>query len=68
MWHDSARREMRILTGKPEGMKILGRDRGRWDGSYMVYTKAMRLEVVQWIHLAPSWLEVLNTIIQIRVP
>jgi hypothetical protein len=53
MWHDSARREMRILMGKPEGIKILGRERIRWDENYIVYIKAMRLEVVQWIHLAP---------------
>jgi len=33
MWYDSAKREMRILMGKPEGMKTLGRDSGRWTGA-----------------------------------
>jgi hypothetical protein len=36
MWHERATREMRILMGKPDGMKILGRHRGRWEGSYKV--------------------------------
>jgi hypothetical protein len=28
---------MRIFMGKPEGIKIHGRDRGVWDESYIVY-------------------------------
>jgi hypothetical protein len=71
MWHESARREMGILMGKPQGVKIRGRQRGGWEGNYKVYIKEMRLEGVQWIHLAPAgdkWLEAVNIIIQIRVP
>ena len=55
--------------GKPEGVKIVGRHRGRWEGSYMVYIKETRLEGVQRIHLAPAgdkWLDVVNILIQIR--
>jgi len=41
--------------GKPVGMKILGRHRGRWEGNYKIYIKEMRLECVQWIHLVTDW-------------
>jgi hypothetical protein len=54
MWHESARTEKRILMGKPVGMKILGRHRGRWEVSYTEYIKEMRLEGVNgfiWFQL-----------------
>jgi hypothetical protein len=42
----------KILGGKTEGNRALGRRRRRWDDDINIYFKQMGLEDVDWVHLA----------------
>jgi hypothetical protein len=60
----------RILVGKPEGRRPLGRPRRRWDDNIK-----MDLQVVgwgmDWIGLAQDmdrWRSVVNAVMNLRVP
>jgi hypothetical protein len=45
------RNAYKILFGKPEGRRRLGRCRRRRDDNIRLYVTEMRWEVVDWIHL-----------------
>jgi hypothetical protein len=47
------RSEYSILVGKPEGKKILGRPRGRWEDNIRMDLRE-RWEGMYWMHLAQS--------------
>jgi hypothetical protein len=42
----------RILVGKPEGKRLLGRPRHRWEDNITMDLREIGLEVVDWIHLS----------------
>jgi hypothetical protein len=42
----------RILTGKPEGTRTLGRPRSRWENNFKIHLKEILWEGVDWIDLA----------------
>jgi hypothetical protein len=44
----------KILVGKPEGKRPLGRHRHRWDSNIKMHLKETRREDVKLIHLAPE--------------
>ena len=50
-WHFYGRGEVRtkILVGKLEGKKPLGRHRFRWENNIKMYLKEIVLVVVDWI-------------------
>jgi hypothetical protein len=57
----------RILVGKPEGKRPLGRPRRRWEDNIRMDLR----EIVSWIHLALDrdlCLAVVNTKMNLRVP
>jgi hypothetical protein len=57
----------RLLVGRPEGKRPLGRPRRRW----MDNIKMDLLNVVDWIGLAQDryrWRALVNSVINLRVP
>ena len=64
------RSDYRILVGKREGNRSLGRHRGRWK-DIKIDLKKIRSEVVDWIHQAQDrnkWHAVVNTVMNLQVP
>jgi hypothetical protein len=65
------RNEYRVLVGKPEGKRPLGRPRRRWeDGIKMDLTDIGWEGGVEWIHLAQDrdrWRAVVNTVMTLCV-
>jgi len=61
----------KILVGKPEGKRPLGRPRGRWEGFIRMDLRGIISENVDWIHSAQhreqQW-AVVNTVMNLRVP
>jgi hypothetical protein len=61
----------RLLVGKPEGKRPLGRPRRRWMDNFKVYLLEIGLNVVDWIGLAQDmykWSALVNAIMKLRVP
>jgi hypothetical protein len=46
------RNALRILIGKPEGKRPLGRPRRRWEDNIRMDGRGLGLEVLDWNHLA----------------
>jgi cell wall assembly regulator SMI1 len=44
----------KILVGKPEGKRPLGRPRRRWKDNVRMDLREMRSESVDWMHLAQN--------------
>jgi hypothetical protein len=42
----------RVLVGRPEGKKPLGRPRRRWEDNIKVYLREIGIDGANWIHLA----------------
>jgi hypothetical protein len=61
----------RVLVGRPEGKKPLGRPRRRWKDNIKMYINEIRSDVVNWIQLARDsvqWRGSLSTVMNLRVP
>jgi hypothetical protein len=61
----------RLLVGKPEGKRPLGRPRRRWMDNIKVDLLKIGLYVVDWIALAQdrySWKTLANTVMNPRIP
>jgi hypothetical protein len=61
----------RLLVGKPEGKRPLGRPRRRWIDSIEIDPLEMGLSVVDWIRLTQDryrWRAVVNKVMNLRVP
>jgi hypothetical protein len=61
----------RLLVGKPEGKRPLGRPRRRWIDNIKIYLLETGLGVVDWIHLAQDryrWSALVNAVMNLRVP
>jgi hypothetical protein len=50
MWHAWERNVYRILMGKPEGRRSIGRPRRRWEDGIRIHLRKFGLE---WTQLAP---------------
>jgi hypothetical protein len=60
---EEMRNAYKILVGKPEGKKQLGRPRGRWQDNIRVDLREMRWGSVDWINLAKDrdqWQALMN--------
>ena len=44
----------RVLVGKPEGKRPLGRPRRRWEDNFKMDLQEVGCEVMDWIELAPD--------------
>jgi hypothetical protein len=60
----------RLLVGKPEGKRPLGRSRRRWRDNIMMDLLVIGLHVVDWIGLAQDryrWRALVNSVMNLRV-
>jgi len=61
----------RVLVGKPEGKRPLGRPRRRWENSIKMDLQEVKCGVIDWIELAQDrdrWRELMNAVMNHRVP
>jgi hypothetical protein len=57
----------RILVGKPEGKRPLGRARRRWVDNVKMVLREIGWDGVDWMGMA-QWRALVNTILNLRVP
>jgi hypothetical protein len=65
------RNAYRILVGKPEGKKPLGRPRRRWANNIKMDLREIGWDGRDWIELAQDrdqWRALVNTAMNLRVP
>jgi hypothetical protein len=65
------RNAYRILVGKPEGKRPLGRPRRRWVDNVQIDLGEIGWDGVDWIELAQDrdqWRAPVNTVMKLRVP
>jgi hypothetical protein len=61
----------RILVGKPEGKRPLGRPRHRWVDNIKMDLREIGWDGVDWIDMAQDrdqWRALVNTVLNLRVP
>jgi hypothetical protein len=61
----------RILVGKPEGKRLLGRSRCKWVDNIKMDLIEIEWGGVDWIELAQDrdqWRSLVNTVLNLRVP
>jgi hypothetical protein len=64
------RKVYRVLGGKPEGKRPLGRPRSRWEYGTRKYLMEINWVGVEWIQLAQDrdrWRALVNTVMNLRV-
>jgi hypothetical protein len=61
----------RVLVGKPEGKRPLGRPRYRWEDNIKMDLQEVGCGGMDWIELAQDrdrWRELVNAVMSLRVP
>ena len=61
----------RVLVGKPEGNRPLGRPRRRWEDNMKMDLQEVGCEGMDWIDLAQDtdrWRALVNAVMNFRVP
>jgi hypothetical protein len=61
----------RMLVGKPEGKRPLGRPRRRWVDNIKTDLREIGSDGVHWIDMAQDryqWKALVNTVLNLRVP
>jgi hypothetical protein len=61
----------RVLVGRPEGKRPLGRPRHRWEDNIKMGFREIGIDGTNWIHLAQDrvqWWAFVNTVMNLRVP
>jgi hypothetical protein len=61
----------RVLVGKPEGKRPLGRPRRKWENSIKMDLQEVGCGGMDWIELAQDrdrWRDLVNTLMNLRVP
>jgi hypothetical protein len=61
----------RIMMGKPEGMRPLGRLRHRWVNNIKIDLTEIEWGCIDWIDVAQNrdqWRALVNTVMNLRVP
>jgi hypothetical protein len=65
------RNAYRLLVGKPEGKRLLGRPNRRWVDNIRMDLREVGWGDVDWIGLAQdrnSWRALVNSVLNLRVP
>jgi hypothetical protein len=73
MWHEwgEKRSVYRLLVGKPEGKRPLGRPRRRWIDNIKMDLLETELSFGDWIGLAQDryrWRALVNSVMNLRLP
>jgi len=73
MWRVCGERRgvYRVLVGKPEGKRQLGRPKSRWEDNIEMDLQEVGCEGMDWIELAQDrdrWREFVNVVMNLRVP
>jgi hypothetical protein len=61
----------RVLVGRPEGKRPMGRSRRWWEDNIKMNLREIGIDVVNWIQLAQDrvqWRAFVNTVMNLRVP
>jgi transposase len=61
----------RVLVGRPEGKRPLGRHRRRWEDNIKMYLREKGIDGANWIQLVQDrvrWRACVNTVMDLRVP
>jgi len=61
----------RVLVGKREGKRPLGRSRGRWESNIKVVLQEVGCGSMDWIELAQDrdrWRALVSAVMNLRVP
>jgi hypothetical protein len=61
----------RVLVGRPEGKRPLGRPRHRWDDNIKMDIREIGIDGASWIWLAQDraqWWAFVNTVMNVQVP
>jgi hypothetical protein len=61
----------RVLVGKPEGKRPLGRPKLRWEDNIKLILRETGIYGANWIRLAQDriqWRDFVNTVMNLRVP
>jgi hypothetical protein len=64
------RNAYRILVGKPEGKRPLGRARRRWVDNIKIELREIKWDDMDWIDLAQDrdqWRALLNTVMNLKI-
>jgi hypothetical protein len=70
MWHAWERKVYKVLMGKSEGKRPLGRPRRRWEYGIRMDLREIGLVVLDWIRLAQDrdrWRTVVSAVMNLRV-
>jgi hypothetical protein len=73
MWHawgGEGRGAYRVLVGRPEGKRPLGRPRRRWEDNIKMDLREIGIDGANWIRLAQDRVQwrVVNTVMKLRAP
>ena len=61
----------RVLVGKPEGRRPLGRSRRRWEDNIRMHLREVGCGCVDWVELAQDrdrWRALVSAVMNLRVP
>jgi hypothetical protein len=61
----------RVLVGRPEGKRPLGRPRHRWKDNIKMDVREIEIDGANWIQLAQDrvqWRTFLNTVMNLKIP
>ena len=68
---EQSRCAYRVLVGKPEGKRPLGRPRRRWEGNIKMDLREVGCDPGEWIDLAEDrdqWRAYVSAVMNLRVP
>jgi len=69
--YEEVRNAYKILAGKPQGKRLSGRHRRRWEDNIRMDLMEVGWECVDWIHVGKDrnhWWSLVNTVMNLRVP
>jgi len=61
----------RVLVGKPDGKRPLGRTRRRWEDNVKMYLREVVCGSMDWVELAQDrykWQALMNAVMKFRIP
>ena len=58
----------RVLVGKSEDQRPLGRPRRRWVDNIKMDLREVGCEEIDWLELAQDWGKLVNAVMNLRVP